>query len=316
MAFKIFFTTDIHGSERCFRKFVNAAKFYEVNAIILGGDITGKAIIPIIREAGGMYSATITNTPRQISGDELEAMQKEIRFNGYYPYMTTTDELAELEKDPEGKKKLFRAAIKDSLENWFALAEERLKPLGVKIYVSPGNDDDEIVDEVLAASSYIINPEEKVVEIAPGIEMMSFGYSNPTPWNSPRELSEEELKVRMTAIAGKMSYDGVSIFNLHVPPFDTPIDQAPKLDASLKPIVEGGQVAMAGCGSKAVRSLIETYQPTLGLHGHVHEGAGATRIGKTICLNPGSEYNDGVLRGAIVTIEPKSKKVQYLLTVG
>ncbi len=316
MAFKIFFTTDIHGSERCFRKFVNAAKFYEVNAIILGGDITGKAIIPIIREAGGMYSATITNTPRQISGDELEAMQKEIRFNGYYPYMTTTDELAELEKDPDGKKKLFRAAIKESLENWFALAEERLKPLGVKIYVSPGNDDDEIVDEVLAASSYIINPEEKVVEIAPGIEMMSFGYSNPTPWNSPRELSEEELKVRMTAIAGKMSYNGVSIFNLHVPPFDTPIDQAPKLDASLKPIVEGGQVAMAGCGSKAVRSLIETYQPTLGLHGHVHEGAGATRIGKTICLNPGSEYNDGVLRGAIVTIEPKSKKVQYLLTVG
>lgn len=316
MSFKIFFTTDVHGSERCFRKFVNAAKFYDVQAIILGGDITGKAIIPVIREAGGKYSATITNTRREIAADELEAIQKEIRFNGYYPYITTEDELSEIGKDPYGKDKLFRAAIKESLESWFVLAEERLKPIGVKMYISPGNDDDMIVDEVLLTTPYAINPEEKVVEIAPGIEMMSLGYSNPTPWNSPRELPEDELNRRLTALAEKMSYNGVSIFNLHVPPYDTPIDQAPKLDANLKPVVEGGQIAMAGCGSKSVRSVIEKYQPTLALHGHVHESAGAVRLGKTICLNPGSEYNDGVLRGAIVTIDEKKKKVSHQLTVG
>ncbi len=316
MSFKIFFTTDIHGSERCFRKFVNAAKFYEVQAIILGGDITGKAIIPIIKQAGGKYTATITNTPHSFSADELEGVQKEIRFNGYYPFVTTDDELDEISKDPDGKNKIFRAAIKESLENWFALAEERLRPIGVKIYVAPGNDDDEIVDEVLAASSFVINPEEQVIEIAPGIEMMSFGYANPTPWDSPRELPEEELAKRLTALADKMSYKGVSIFNLHVPPFNTPLDQAPKLDANLKPVVEGGQIAMAGCGSKSVRSLIEKYQPTVALHGHVHESAGAFRLNKTICLNPGSEYNDGVLRGAIVTIDEKKKKVSYQLTVG
>lgn len=316
MAFKIFFTTDVHGSERCFRKFVNAAKFYGVQAIILGGDITGKAIIPVIKDAGGTYTATITSTPRHITADELEALLKEIRFNGYYPYITTDDELEEISKDPDGKKKLFRAAIKESLESWFALAEERLKPIGVKIYVSPGNDDDEIVDEVLAESSFVINPEERVVEIAPGIEMMSFGYANPTPWDSPRELPEEELYKRLTALADKMSYKGVSIFNIHVPPFNTPLDQAPKLDATLKPVVEGGQVAMAPCGSKSVRTIIEKYQPTIGLHGHVHESSGAFRLKKTICLNPGSEYNDGVLRGAIVTIDEKKKKVSYQLTVG
>jgi len=316
MSFRIFFTTDIHGSERCFRKFINAAKFYECQAIILGGDITGKAIIPIVKEAGGKYTATITTAPRTVTADELEAMQKEIRFNGYYPYITTEDELAEISKDPDGKSKLFKAAIKESLESWFQLAEERLKPLGVKIYVSPGNDDDMIVDEVLESTPYVINPEEKIIEIAPGIEMMSFGYANPTPWDSPRELSEEELGIRLNALACKMSYKSVSIFNLHVPPFNTPLDQAPKLDANLKPIVEGGQIAMAGCGSKSVRSIIEQFQPTIALHGHVHESAGAFRLNKTICLNPGSEYNDGVLRGAIVTIDERKKKVSYQLTVG
>jgi len=316
MSFKLFFTTDIHGSERCFRKFVNAAKFYDVQAIILGGDITGKAIIPVIKEAGSMYSATLNNSTVKIAQDELEAFQKEIRFNGYYPYITDKDELAEIAKDPEGKNKLFRAAIRESLETWFALAEERLKPLNIKIYVSPGNDDDAVVDEVLESSSYIINPEEKVIEVAPGIEMMSFGYANPTPWDSPRELSEEELAKRLTSLADKMSYKSISIFNLHAPPFDTPIDQAPKLDANLKPVVEGGQIAMAGCGSRAVRDVIKKYQPTLGLHGHVHESAGAVHLGKTICINPGSEYNDGVLRGAIVTLDEKKKKVSYQLTVG
>lgn len=316
MSFKLFFTTDVHGSERCFRKFVNAAKFYDVQAIILGGDITGKAIIPIIKEAGGMYSATVTNHPRQISEDELEALQKEIRFNGYYPYVTTPDELAEIEKDPKGKNKLFTSAIKESLERWFALAEERLKPLNIKIYVSPGNDDDAIVDEILESSDFVINPEEKVVEIAPGIEMMSLGFSNPTPWDSPRELPEEELEQRLTSLADRMSYSGISIFNLHVPPFDTSIDQAPKLDTNLKPVVEGGQIAMTGVGSKSVRDVIKKYQPTIGLHGHIHESAGAVRLGKTICINPGSEYNDGVLRGAIVTIDEKKKKVSYQLTVG
>lgn len=316
MSFKLFFTTDIHGSERCFRKFVNAAKFYGVQAIILGGDITGKAIIPIIDEGGGKYTATITNTPRIISSDELEDLQKEIRFNGYYPYITTQDELNEISKDPEGKNKLFKTAIKESLENWFELAEERLKPLGIKVYISPGNDDDEIVDEVLNTNNFIINPEERVVEIAPGIEMMSFGFSNPTPWNSPRELPEEQLYKRLTALADKMSYKGVSIFNIHVPPYNTPLDLAPKLDVNLKPVVEGGQIAMASCGSTSVRSVIEKYQPTIALHGHIHESSGVFRLNKTICLNPGSEYNDGVLRGAIVTIDEKKKRVSYQLTVG
>lgn len=316
MPLKIFFTTDIHGSERCFRKFINAAKFYDAQVLILGGDITGKVIIPVIKKKNNLYETTIFNRPREVTEDELDKLIEEIRFNGYYPYITTPDELAYIESNPEEKEKLFELLIKESLERWFALAEERLKPLNVKLYISPGNDDDLIVEKVLNSSQFIINPEEKIIEIATDVEMLTFGFSNPTPWNSPRELPEEEIKKRLITLADKMKYTGISIFNIHVPPYDTPIDQAPKLDKNLKPVVEAGQIVMTGVGSKAVREVIMQYQPTLGLHGHVHESAGVVRLGKTICINPGSEYSDGVLRGALITIDEKRKRVSYQLTVG
>jgi Icc-related predicted phosphoesterase len=186
----------------------------------------------------------------------------------------------------------------------------------VKVYISPGNDDDFVVDDVLTSASYVIDPEEQVVEIAPGISMLSLGYSNPTPWNSPRELSEEELCQRLEAMAEKMPSNQVTLWNVHVPPKDTPIDQAARLDANLKPVVQGGQVAMMGVGSTSVRDLIMKYQPTVGLHGHVHESAGAIRLGKTVCINPGSEYSDGILRGSLLSIDEKKKSVTYQLTMG
>lgn len=316
MTFKLFFTTDVHGSDRCFRKFINSAKFYGAQVIVLGGDMTGKAVVPIVKNAANTYTADFSSRPRQVGADQLDDLLKDIRFNGYYPYVTTPDELEAIQADPEGGQKLFRKVIKQSLEEWFALAAERLRPLDVKVYISPGNDDDFIVDEVLNDSDFVINPEEKVMEILPGISMLSFGYSNPTPWNSPRELPEAELGRRLAVLAEGMPAGDLSIYNVHVPPLDTPIDQAAKLDANLKPIVEGGQVAMIGVGSSSVRDLILKHQPAVGLHGHVHESAGAIRLGKTVCINPGSEYSDGVLRGALLTIDEKKKKLSYQLTMG
>ena len=316
MSFKLFFTTDIHGSDRCFRKFINSAKFYGAEVIVLGGDMTGKAVVPVVAGEDRTYHADFSSRPREVEADQLEELLKEIRFNGYYPYVTTPDELEAIHADPEGGAKLFHKVIKQSLEEWFALASERLQSLGVKVYISPGNDDDYVVDDVLNASDFVINPEEKVVEIAPGVSMLSLGYSNPTPWNSPRELPEEELGKRLLALAEKMPPDHLSIYNVHVPPLDTPIDRAAKLDANLKPVVEGGQIAMIGAGSSSVRDLILKYQPSVGLHGHIHESAGAIRLGKTVCINPGSEYSDGVLRGVLLTIDEKKKKFSYQLTMG
>jgi uncharacterized protein len=316
MSFKLYFTTDVHGSDRCFRKFVNAAKFYDAQVLVLGGDITGKAVVPVVHGRGNMYTTSFTGHPRQVEADQLDTLLNEIRFNGLYPYVTTPDELAAVEAAPDGTVELFRKAIAESLQGWISLAEERLRPLNVKIYISPGNDDDFVVDEVLNCSDFVINPEEKVVEIAPGVSMLTFGYSNPTPWNSPRELQEPELAGRLNALARQVPEEDLAIYNIHVPPKDTPIDQAAQLDASLKPIVSGGRVLMTGVGSTAVRDLILKYQPELGLHGHVHEAPGVIRLGKTVCINPGSEYSDGVLRGALVAIDEKKKKFSYQLTMG
>lgn len=316
MSFKIFFTTDIHGSDRCFRKFINAAKFYEAQVIILGGDMTGKAVVPVVLGANNQYHAEVNTKARDTDKDGLNDLLSEIRFNGQYPFVTNQEELSEIEADPEGKAKLFKHAIRESLMQWFQLAEERLNGLGVKAYISPGNDDDFVVDEVLNSDHFIINPEEKIVDIFPGVNMLSFGYSNPTPWNSPRELPEDELGRRLRALAETMNYDGISIYNIHVPPIDTPIDQAAQLDAKLKPVVEGGQLKVIGVGSQSVRDLIAKYQPTLGLHGHVHESAGVIRLGKTVCINPGSEYSDGILRGCLINVDERKKKVSYQLTMG
>jgi Icc-related predicted phosphoesterase len=313
--FKLFFTTDIHGSERCFRKFVNAAKIYGVNAIILGGDITGKAVVPIVKTPSG-YTADLSGKQHEFGGDGLTAAMSEIRFNGLYPYVMTAGELEEYEHNPDKVRELFRKAIRDTLREWFALAEERLKPQNIKIYISPGNDDEAVVDEVLQEFCYIKNPEGAIVTLEEGIGMMSFGYSNPTPWNSYRELPEDELFRRLDALAGRMSYDGITVFNTHVPPIDSTIDQAPKLDATLKPVTNGGQIVMSSAGSTAVRRVIEKYNPTLGLHGHIHESSGAVRVAKCLCINPGSEYNDGVLRGVIVSLNQNKRKVDYQLTVG
>lgn len=316
MTLRLFFTTDVHGSDRCYRKFLNAAKHYDAQAIILGGDMTGKAVVPVVKGAAGTFSAEFSAHPREVTQEGLEELLQEIRFNGLYPYLTDPDELETIHADPDGGPKLFHRVIQQSLRDWMALAEERLRPLGIKVYISPGNDDDPVVDEVLNESRFVINPEERVVEVAPGIPMLSFGFSNPTPWNSPRELPEEEIGRRLTALADQMPEGYLTIYNIHIPPLDTPIDQAAKLDANLKPVVEGGQVAMIGVGSSSVRDLIMSRQPSLGLHGHVHEASGAIRLGRTICINPGSEYSDGVLRGALITVDEKKKKFSYQLTMG
>jgi Icc-related predicted phosphoesterase len=316
MSFRLFFTTDIHGSDRCFRKFINAAKFYDAQVLVLGGDITGKAVVPVVKGGGNTYSVELFGSPKQITADELEGMIKDIHFNGFYPFITTPEELAAIRADPEGQANLFRRLIAESLKGWVTLAEERLHSQNVQIYISPGNDDDLIVDDVLATSSFIINPEERVVDISPGVAMLTLGISNPTPWNSPREVSEEELGRRLDALIQRVPSDEFVIYNVHVPPKDTPIDQAARLDANLKPVVEGGRIAMIGVGSQSVREAILKNQPEVGLHGHVHESAGVIRLGRTTCINPGSEYSDGILRGALLTIDEKKKRFDYQLTMG
>jgi Icc-related predicted phosphoesterase len=314
---RMFYATDIHGSDVCFRKFLNAAKVYRADVLILGGDITGKTITPIFHESS-MYQCQFLGEELAVkSAGELEKLKNRIRDLGSYPYVTSREEFHEILKDPQSKNRLFQDLIVESIREWVKLADERLKSIdNVECYVSPGNDDSYIIDDILNGSESIVNPNEKVLEIRGGYEMLSLGYANRTPWNCPRDISEDELSMKLSELGSKIKRLETAIFNVHVPPYGTGLDEAPELDENLKPRLEpGGRLKLIPVGSGAVREAITALQPLLGLHGHIHESKGFTKIGRTLCLNPGSEYQEGILRGALLQLE-EGKVKDFIFTSG
>lgn len=301
---RIFFCADIHGSERCFRKWLNAARSYRCDVLVFGGDLAGKLLQPIVDQGAGryrteMYGQTLTAD----APSELTAITDRIRNAGRYEVIVTPEEKTALDASPELVHDTFVRVARASATRWLELADERLRDVGIPSFMMLGNDDFVEMQDVFGASEHVTNPEDKVVELPGGYEMISLGYSNPTPWASPRELSEPDLATRLEAMASRLQDPGKSIFNFHVPPQGTHLDQAALLDETFTPMVQAGRVQIAGVGSTSVRSLIERYQPILSLHGHIHESPGMSRIGKTMAINPGSEYMDGILKGAIVTLD-------------
>jgi Icc-related predicted phosphoesterase len=148
-----------------------------------------------------------------------------------------------------------------------------------------------------------------------GFTMVSTGYANPTPWNTFRELPEDQLRTRIDALVADVPDRRRAIFNFHAPPYGSNLDGAPKLNPDMT-YVAGGR-AIVPVGSHAVRDAITAYEPVLSLHGHIHEGRGAVKIGRTLAVNPGSTYEDGVLQAAIVDLDSKKGEVkQYLLING
>ena len=312
---RLFFATDLHGSEKAFLKFLNAAKFYNVQYLILGGDITGKAVIPIVKGPEG-YEARFRGVRREVSNDaELQKLEKEIYDSGSYPYRTDPNEMDRLQTDEKRVQEIFVQLMLERLERWIRLAGERLKGTGAQMYVTGGNDDLEEIKAVVAKSDFVLDPEEKIVDIEGKYEMASLGFSNPTPWKTPRECSEEELWQKIETMVSRVKDMKNCIFNFHVPPIDTPISECQKLDENFKPVFLASEPVMISAGSVSVRKAVEQYQPLLGLHGHIHEARGVVKIGRTVCINPGSEYGEGILRGAIVNLDGASVK-SYQLTAG
>ena len=312
---RIFFATDVHGSEKCWIKFLNAASFYKVQYLILGGDVTGKAVIPIVKTSEG-YDARFRGIKRQAKNDtELTQLEKEISDSGSYPYRTDPAEMEQLQTDEAKIQSIFVKLMLERLETWTKLASERLKNSGVNVYITGGNDDIAEIKSVINKSDFVIDPEDKVVQIEGKYEMASLGMSNPTPWKTPRECSEEELWQKIETMTSQIKEMKSCIFNFHVPPVDTLISECQKLDENFKPVFMGSEPVIISGGSTSVRKAIEKYEPMLGLHGHIHESRGAIKVGKTLCINPGSEFGEGILRGAIVNLDGQSVK-SYQLTAG
>ena len=311
---RIFFATDVHGSEVCWRKFLNAAKFHKADVLIMGGDMTGKAMVPIVAIDGG-WEVTLQEQRTTLSTeDEVREIEKRISDRGYYPVRLTRDEIDAWTADPSLVDARFKTEMLGAVERWMALADERLAGSGIRCVVSPANDDMFEIDPIIERASIVELGEANTIELD-GFTLVSTGWANPTPWNTYRELPEPELRERIDGLVASVPDPHRAIFNFHAPPYGSNLDNAPKLDADMH-YVSGGQ-ALIPVGSKAVRESILAYGPALSLHGHIHEGKGAVTIGSTLAVNPGSSYEDGVLQAAIVDLDAKKGTVKrYLLING
>jgi Icc-related predicted phosphoesterase len=317
----LFYATDLHGSERTFRKFINAGKFYNAHVLVMGGDIIGKMAIPIIKEASGRYRATLQGNVEHLETEaDLKGLLERIGTLGFYSKTMDEDEFRQLQADRPRVDALFHDLARQRLEAWVDLAETRLAGTGIRCYITGGNDDYPDVLEALRreGTQSIFACEGKVVQVDDDHTMASMGFSSPTPWKTPREIPDEQLGTMIEEMATQVSDPSHCIFNFHDPPVDSTLDTCPELDWSTDPptpIVKAGQLVMHPAGSQSVRRAIETHQPMLGLHGHIHESPAAVKIGQTLCINPGSEYAEGMLRGALLNLSDGNVE-SYQLTRG
>jgi len=311
---RIFFATDIHGSEVCWRKFLNSAAFYKADLVILGGDLTGKVMVPIV-VGPGFFEVTISGQTHHLeTEEEVRNIETQIRNRGFYPTRVSAEELSALTEEDGSIDKRFTAEMIHTLDRWLDMADTKLGSGDIPCFLNGGNDDTFEIDAVIESAPHISFTEGKIVELD-GFYLASMGYTNPTPWNTFREESEEDLAIRIEHLANQVPDMGVTIFNFHAPPYNTGLDDAPALDESLRP--KHGGAVMEPVGSKAVRDAIMKHQPMLSVHGHIHESKGVRKMGRTLAMNPGSVYTDGVLQGAVIDLNEKKKKVtRYILVNG
>lgn len=301
VSMRLFYSSDIHGSEQCWRKFLNAANFYDAAVLILGGDITGKVLVPVVEQKPGQYTAQVFGRTEKVKKErDIEALEKRIRFNGFYPYRCSQDEYNRLSSDEAYRDRVMNDVMLAEVQSWMQIADEKLTGTGVQCFVMAGNDDPWGIDDAIGSET-VQNPDGKVIRIGE-YQVLSSSWANPTPWDSPREAREEKLCAIYEQIGRQLEPDLPSIFNLHVPPFDTGLDTAAELDESFTVQRTGGQAHTVPVGSRAARAFIEQRHPILGLHGHIHESRFIARLGQTVCINPGSNYSDGVIDGAIVDL--------------
>ena len=311
-ASRLLFATDLHGSERCYLKLLNAAHVYKARTVVIGGDLAGKAMVPILVDNGTAAATFGGSRQRLATTDEIAAFETRLRDAGYYPFRCDRRMFEALQASPELVNRTFLRVMQETLTRWLRLARERLVARGVRFMLNCGNDDPLELDPILNDAEGIEFLEGRVVPLHDGLELASVGFANPTPWHCPRDVPEAELAARIEAVVAEVRSPATAIFNFHCPPYNSSLEVAPRLDDTLRPVMIGGVMEMAPVGSTAVRAAIERHQPLLSLHGHIHESRGAKRIGRTLCINPGSEYAEGVLRAAIIDLEQDRVK-SYLL---
>ncbi len=310
---RLYYASDIHGTEGLWRKFLGAATAYRAGVIVMGGDVAGKVVVPLLERADGSCEMELFGRRERLDdAGQVADAEARVRANGMYPHRMSVAEAARVATlDEQAREDWFAGVMLQTFERWLALADERLRDSEVRCFLMPGNDDPPGIDAALERAHRVEACDERIVEFD-GYRMVSLGYSNITPFHSPRELDEQELYRRVERLAEQLEDSSRAIFNLHVPPYDSSLDTAAELDENLGVVTIGAEPKLIPVGSTAVRELIERYQPLLALHGHVHESPGATHIGRTLCLNPGSAYHTGRIAGCLVKLEGDRARHQFV----
>jgi uncharacterized protein len=311
---KVIFCSDLHGSELTFRKFVSAAKMHKVDAAIMGGDVTGKMLVPLVRQDGGGWKAEYLGEMTEVKSEgEKAGLVEQLNAQGFYPVEVDAPTLEVMNKDQSVVSRMFSEQMALRLRRWVEFLDAHLAPLGIKTFVMPGNDDELEMDEALSSGTRTLDGDGKILRVDEHHELLTIGNANITPWKCPRDLTEDQLTSKIDGLAGTLEHPQSAIFNIHVPPFDSTLDVCPKLDTSTFPPrpVRGETIA---AGSTAVREMIEKYHPALSLHGHIHESRGIARIGRTTCINPGSEYSEGILKAVVVNLDDQSVKSRQFIS--
>jgi Icc-related predicted phosphoesterase len=307
---RLFFVTDLHGSELCFRKFISAISIYNADVAIALGDLAGKMVVPIFDNGNGTYDVNFLAQEIHLNNKaELDQQLTKINNIGFYPYLTDKKEADHLRSSQNEVMTIFHRLINERLQHWIELADEKLKDSKAKIFMAPGNDDPMEMDAILESSKVMKSAAMRNLDVL-GYEMITIAHTSPTPWDTPREWNEEEMAKNIDKLAGTVKNMERAIFNFHDPPYGTMLDYAPKLRDMRQSAGETEHV-----GSTAVSEAIKKYQPFLGLHGHIHESRAAQKIGRTFCVNPGSEYGEGILRGVLLTLADTKMK-SYVFTSG
>ena len=316
---RLFLAADIHGSEIVFRKFLSAAKFYDADALMMGGDFTAKTIAPIVEQDDGRFRTRLSGLTREnLTESEVKPVEESIANSGQYPVRLSEEDYEAHRADPNKIDALFTQLMIDQIQRWTQMAEKHLAPLDIPLYWIGGNDDKTEALEHVIETPHVHYVDEAVTRFDEDHEILGFGWTNPSPWHTPRELSEERLERRLNPLLNRVQDPARCIYLMHAPPYGTGLDIAPKLDTSTdppRPFTQGGQEILIPVGSTTFRDAILETQPVLGLHGHIHETKNAARLKRTVCVDPGSEYSSGTLRGAIINLE-RDRVLGYQFTTG
>src|ERR1700684_2768892 len=232
---KVFFATDIHGSEICWKKFLNAAAFYKADMVVLGGDVTGKIMVPIVAY-NGFWEVTVRGERMRLeSREELLKVDQQLRDRGPYPAIVAREELDQLSSQ-DAITNRFNAEMTRSLDRWLDMADGKLRGGAIPCVLNGGNDDIFEIDPILEAAPSVTFAEGKVIDLG-GFTLVSMGWTHPTPWDTPRQAPEDQLAAKIDAIVGQVP--GVNmdrtIFNFHAPPYGTGLDEGPALDSTMRP---------------------------------------------------------------------------------